>query len=131
MTGETDLPTLLATLDPHLAPGRWRFVTGAAAPADALMTFREAEGVTAIIPAAAADPDAFRLITLRVHSSLHAVGLTAAVSARLTAIGVPANIVAAFHHDHLFVPEADAERALAALRDLSRAPPLETPRSAP
>ena len=113
-----DLARLLAMLDPALDPQRWRFAAVETAPADALMTFEEAEGLCAILPAGDA-PKAFRRITLRVHSSLDAVGLTAAVSARLTAIGVPANVVAALRHDHVFVPEADAERALAALQALS------------
>ena len=49
------------------------------------------------------------------HSSLIAVGLTAAVSGTLAAHNISANIIAAFFHDHLFVPQEDAERALAAL----------------
>ncbi|MCB1704295.1 MAG: ACT domain-containing protein [Halioglobus sp.] len=57
----------------------------------------------------------FRCITLTVHSSLIAVGLTAAVSGTLAAHNISANIIAAFFHDHLFVPQEDAERALAAL----------------
>jgi hypothetical protein len=61
-----------------------------------------------------------RMITLTVHSSLAAVGLTAAFSARLAREGIGANVVAAFHHDHIFVPAADAERALAALKALHR-----------
>ena len=116
--GLRGLGLLIAGLDPALDPARWRFAAVDKAPADALMIFREEEGLTAILPAAPEEP-AFRRITLRVHSSLHAVGLTAAISARLTAIGVPANVVAALRHDHVFVPEAEAERALAALRALS------------
>jgi len=58
-------------------------------------------------------------LTLRVHSALSAVGLTAAVAGALTRIGVSCNVVAAFYHDHLFVAEADAERALAALEELA------------
>jgi hypothetical protein len=47
------------------------------------------------------------------------VGLTAAVSAALTREGISANVIAAYYHDHIFVPEADAERALDALRALT------------
>jgi uncharacterized protein len=61
-----------------------------------------------------------RMITLTVHSSLEAVGLTAALSARLAREGIGANVVAAFHHDHIFVPSADAESALTALKALQR-----------
>ena len=54
----------------------------------------------------------FRRITLGVRSSLEAVGLTAAVAAALTDAGISANVVAAFHHDHVFVPADRAEAAL-------------------
>jgi hypothetical protein len=131
MNGETDLSALLRGLDPALDPRRWAFVAlEGPAPAEALMTFVEDEGPCAIVPAPPGAPG-FRRIVLRVHSSLEAVGLTAAVSARLAAIGVPANVVAALRHDHVFVPEADAERALAALRALSRAATLDPPAGAP
>ncbi len=60
-------------------------------------------------------------ITLNVHSALEAVGLTAAVATALTREGISANVVAAYYHDHIFVPEVDAERALEALRALSPA----------
>jgi len=57
-------------------------------------------------------------LTLSVQSSLEAIGLTAAVSAALTAAGIPCNVLAGTYHDHLLVPEslaADAERLLTAL----------------
>ncbi len=60
-----------------------------------------------------------RMITLSVHSSLEAVGLTAAVAAVLTEAGISANVVAAFHHDHVFVPAERAQDALSALQGLS------------
>jgi hypothetical protein len=49
------------------------------------------------------------------------VGLTAAVAGALADLGIPCNMVAAYHHDHAFVPEADADRAMEALRGLSAA----------
>jgi uncharacterized protein len=57
-------------------------------------------------------------ITLTVHSSLEAVGLTAAVSKALTEENISCNVVAAFFHDHIFVPVKDAERAMNALQRL-------------
>jgi hypothetical protein len=60
-------------------------------------------------------------ITLTVHSSLEAVGLTSAVSKSLTEANISCNIVAAFYHDHIFVPVKDAERAMNALQNLTRA----------
>ena len=58
-------------------------------------------------------------ITLTVHSSLEGVGLTAAVSRALAEADISCNVVAAFHHDHLFVPLKDADRAMKVLRTLS------------
>jgi hypothetical protein len=54
-----------------------------------------------------------------VHSGLEAVGLTARISTALAAHGISANIVAAFHHDHVFVPWDRREEAMTALRELS------------
>jgi hypothetical protein len=62
---------------------------------------------------------AYRQVTLTVHSSLAAVGLTAAVSRALADAGIACNMVAGYYHDHAFVPEADAGAALAALARLS------------
>ena len=90
-----------------------------------LMLFREEEGTTCVLPPEAARalgcPDApvFRRITLGVLSSLEAVGLTAAVATALTAAGISANVVAAFHHDHVFVPADRAADAMACLTRLS------------
>ena len=57
-------------------------------------------------------------LTLSVHSALAAVGLTAAVSEALAEAGIPCNVLAGFHHDHILVPEDDVERALAAIDEL-------------
>jgi hypothetical protein len=57
-----------------------------------------------------------------VHSALDGTGLTAAVSAALAAAGIPCNMVAAFHHDHVFVPAAMAARALAVLQQRASRP---------
>ena len=48
--------------------------------------------------------------------------LGAGVAAVATALGdadIPCNMVAGFHHDHLFVPVKDAARALQVLRELA------------
>ncbi|MCH8264724.1 MAG: ACT domain-containing protein, partial [Proteobacteria bacterium] len=62
----------------------------------------------------------FRAITLTVHSSLDAIGLTAAVAGKLAEHGISANVVAASYHDHIFVPRDKAEQALKLLAALSR-----------
>lgn len=86
----------------------------------AVAMFRESEGVSLIVPAPSDAPGAMRLITLQVHSALDGVGLTAAVSQALAEANIPCNIVAATHHDHLFVPVSQAETALDVLRALAR-----------
>ena len=127
---ERDLARLLAGLAPRLDPDPWVFVThptplpAGLAP---LMIFREAEGITAVLSPSEAralglpDGPVLRRITLGVHSSLEAVGLTAAVATALTEAGISANVVAAFHHDHVFVPAGRADDALACLRRLQAA----------
>lgn len=88
---------------------------------------REAEGVTLVLPVADADraglayDGAFQWITLRVHSALDAVGLTAAFSTALAVAGLSANVIAGLRHDHVFVPAGRGSDALAVLRALSAA----------
>ena len=76
---------------------------------------REDEGLTSICPD---DEGQWARISLEVHSSLEAVGLTAVISSRLAQEGISANIVAGGLHDHLFVPWDRREEALALLRRL-------------
>lgn len=125
---ERDLATLIAGMAPVADPVDYVFATVAHGaveiPATAIMMFREDEAVTLVLPASDT-PDAglprFRRITMSIASDLEAVGFTAAFSRALTEAGISANVVAAAHHDHVFVPVADVERALAALRALSNA----------
>jgi hypothetical protein len=63
-----------------------------------------------------------RRIVLEIHSSLEAVGFLAAILPRLAGAGIGVNPVSAFHHDHLFVPEARAAEAMAILAEIARAP---------
>jgi len=62
----------------------------------------------------------FYKTTLEVHSSLEAVGLTAAISTALTANEISANVTAGYFHDHLFVPTDKADQALATLIEITR-----------
>lgn len=130
MSGEKDLAALLRSLRPVLQPGEYVFCTrphASPVPPDVqpVGTFSEAEGLTLIVPRAVADaytwPYSFvaAWLTLTVHSALDAVGLTAAVARVLTQANISCNVVAAFYHDHLFVPAAEAERALQTLQALS------------
>ena len=127
----TDLEQLLTHMEPELQGGEYVFCTfadkkyGDFAELDPLCAYREAEGLTLILSKDAADQvqmsydGTYRAITLQVHSSLEAVGLTAAVAAKLTAHNISANVVAAYYHDHVFVPSGRATEALQALQDLS------------
>lgn len=120
--GEHDLSIMLATMAPVRDPVDYVFCTGPDDPprTDVLMTFREREGLTRILPATnERDELRYAHIELRVHSSLAAVGLTAAVSAALTQADISANVVAGYYHDHIFVPQARADDALDALLRLS------------
>ena len=125
--GERRLDRLLADMRPRRHPGDFAFVRappGAALPSDALGSFREPEGLTVILPLASANalawPVSLRVvwITLEVHSSLEASGFTAAFSTALGEAGIPCNVVAAVHHDHLFVPPEHAEHAMHLLQAL-------------
>ena len=131
MMGERDLNILLCSLAPTLLPGTFVFVTvpsgryGAYAELEPLVSVQEREGLSLMLASehAAALPypssSALRCISLGVHSSLDAVGLTAVVSSALAEAGISANVVAGFYHDHIFVPAASAERALARLGQLT------------
>lgn len=124
--GETDLDAMLGTLDVVRRPGVFTFVAVDAPTADQLAvaaaTIVEDEAVTLVLPV----DDARRLglpvvvemawLTLTVHSSLEAVGLTAAFSRTLADAGVSCNVLAGYHHDHLLVPAVDAGLAIATLR---------------
>lgn len=131
MTAITDLDTLLASMKPELQPGE--FVFCSLPPEEALPDgieplgmFLEKEGRTVIVDAASATgldcpkTAPMRYITLTVHSSFEAVGLTAAFSTELGRHGISANVVAGYYHDHIFVAARDAERAADVLRELSR-----------
>ncbi|MFJ8884637.1 ACT domain-containing protein [Streptomyces sp. NPDC102402] len=128
MTGERDLRTLLRSMRPELHPGRYVYATlpGGEVPTGVtpVATVAEREGLTLVVSEAQAVEAGLAhhftagWITLRVHSALDAVGLTAAVALALTDAGISCNVVAGFHHDHLFVPwerAADAVRVLEAL----------------
>lgn len=91
-----------------------------------ICTFLENEGLSIIISKEIADKNGlsydaiFKKITLEIHSSLEAVGLTAAFSKALTSHNISANVVAGYYHDHIFIPKDKAELALKALESLKK-----------
>ncbi len=129
MNGEQNLEKLLKTMKPKLNPGEYIFyTTGDIAgfdPSNIVMLFREEEGNTLILEKVYADSldiayhSTFSWITLSVHSSLEAVGLTAAFSTALAAKKISCNVVAGFYHDHIFVGPKDAEKAMEILERFS------------
>ena len=131
MSGETDLGKLLFELDPILLDGVYVFCTVTNPISESLSrlkplaSFSEAEGLSLLISQEQADAEGldyqgvFKGITLGVHSSLDALGLTAAVSSRLADRGIPANVIAAHYHDHVFVPQGKATEALELLQTLA------------
>jgi hypothetical protein len=133
MSGETNLQTLIRTMNPELSPETYVYCTVPYADANITRvlqphaTYREKEGLTLILTQQDAEQaglpynSAMRCITLNVHSALEAVGLTAAIATTLSQNNISANVIAAYYHDHVFVPDADANRALAALQALSAA----------
>src|SRR3712207_1841290 len=128
--GETDLAVLLRSMQPELHAGVFVFTTlppGQPIPTGLapVMQFREAEGTTLIVSEDEARRSGLtgtfrcRMITLRVYSSLEAVGFLAAITRRLASAGLSVNPVSAFHHDHLFVPADRAEEAMGLLDELA------------
>ncbi len=132
MNGERNLDKLLKSMSPALIDGEYVFCTfpeaqyGDHTDLAPIAAINEAEGLTLVIPKSKADENAlayesvFKGITLNVHSSLDAVGLTAAFSKKLTDHGISANVMAGYYHDHIFVQSESAPQAMAALIELTR-----------
>lgn len=131
MTGELNLKKLLTTMSPELMDGEYVFCSfqnaqyGDYSELEPIVTCVEQEGLTLVIPRSNADEHKvdydfpYKRITLNVHSSLEAVGLTAAFSSKLTEHGISANVIAGYFHDHIFIQKELADKALAALKEFS------------
>ena len=129
---ESDLSKLLEKLSMKRRDGVWRFETIDKDEAswaelvslrdvrDIAMLFQEREGLTVITSAGDKTPQANRWVWLElsVYSDLQAVGFLARVAAALTEADVPCNAIAAYHHDHIFVPESKADAAISAIEAL-------------
>lgn len=129
MSGEKKLDTLLRTMKPVLNDGNFVFCTVKDITPlnlnDILFFFKEEEGITIIVNQGIADNLDLEYsfiaswITLTVHSSLEAVGLTAAFSKALAEEQISCNVVAGYFHDHIFVDKKMSDKAMAALNRLS------------
>jgi len=129
LAGEKNLEILLSIMSASLTEGDYVFCTvknskyGDYADARPIATFTEAEGLTLVMLKNTAESlglsfeGVFKCITLGVHSSLDAVGLTAAVAGKLAAHGIAANVIAAYYHDHIFVQSKLADRAIGILSE--------------
>ena len=132
MTGEKDIDKLLKSMSPELMDEEYVFCTfcdaryGDYPDLEPIAAISESEGLTLIVTKSKADvrglnyESVFKRITLNIHSSLDAVGLTAAFSNKLTEKGISANVIAGYYHDHIFVQREFAERAIGALNELGR-----------
>ena len=121
---------MIAGMTPTLTPGVFVFITTDdpacfnALSSQAISTFKEAEGMSLLVPADVAEEAGFdavhpmRCRTLNVYSSLEGDGLTAAVSNALGEAGIPCNMIAAYHRDHVFVPSDKASKTMDVLARL-------------
>jgi len=129
MAEEKNLKMLLKTMNPRLNEGEYVYCTVQKIPQvdmdQILFVFKEQEGFTLVLNKKVADELYLNYsfvaswITLTVHSSLKAIGLTAAFSKALTANNISCNVVAGYYHDHLFVEIKDAQKAMVTLKKFS------------
>jgi len=130
MPGEKNLDILLKTMRPTIIEGDYVF---SSLPngmniqdLNIISYFRESEGISVVVRKADADRLNLKYdfivswITLSVHSSLEAVGLTAAVAKALADARISCNVIAAYYHDHIFVNKNDCEQAVEILENLSK-----------
>lgn len=127
--GEENLQILLENMAPVLSDEEYVFITlngsyGDYRHLEPLCSYKEKEGLSLVVPRKLAEANGidvdgiFKVITLEVHSSLNAVGLTAAVASKLSSAGISANVIAAYYHDHILVQAEHADQALSALKEL-------------
>lgn len=129
MSGEKDLEKLLKSMKPQHNAGDYVFCKVEKLENLDLnaieMFFKEQEAITLILKKEIAErlnlefSVVMSWITLTVHSSLEAVGLTAAFAKALSENGISCNVVAAYYHDHIFVSAKDTERAMKILNAFS------------
>ncbi len=130
MPAISELNELLTHLSPSCDYQDYVFCTlesaryGSNTVLEPIASFQEDEGLSLIVLKDHADLQGidyeavYNKISFGVHSSLQAVGLTAAVASSLSERGICANVVSAFYHDHVFVGKDQVETALGILNKL-------------
>ena len=130
MNGTLDLKDILVNMNPVLKEEEYVFCSFPSLSSEAshhlnpISTFQEDEGLSLIITRNVADingisyDSVFKRITIQLHTSLDAVGLTSLLSTALAGKGISANVVAAYYHDHIFVPSEKAEVSLETIKAL-------------
>ena len=130
MSGGLDLNHLMQHMQPELKSGEFVFVSFSkekfkSKKINPQCIFMEDEGISIIINRSEADEkdisynSVFKLITLKMHSSLDAVGFLAKITNELALNQISVNPVSAYYHDHLFIPASKAEEALVILKQMS------------
>lgn len=127
--GEKNIDILIQNMKPVLNDGDYVFVsvltTEKIDSNKIISQMKEKEGITLILPKT--DAEHYKLpydyvaswITLNIHSSLEAVGLTAAFSSALAKNNISCNVIAGYYHDHIFVDKRDGSKAMTVLNKLS------------